>query len=376
MIIIINTSNLYVGGGLQVAISFINELNLLKLKHTYHIFLSKAVSKQIDQSIFSENFIFYLIEHSPASLKYRRRVLKQMCYLERDIQPDIVFSVFGITYWKPNTTHIMGFALGWLVNPKSLAFNLFDFKKRIRLKLNILYKSFFLKNSADYYITETEDAKIKLSIIKKIQKKNIFVVGNTYSRHFDSLVNKVIEIPESHSSEFKFITICHNFPHKNLKIIKEIIPFLLKQKKPFKFILTIDQASYESLFAGLTDYVTTLGTINVDLCPSLYQQCDALFLPSLLECFSASYPEAMKMNKPILTSDLSFAHDICQDSAIYFDPLDPKNISEKIIKLMNNKELQNSLIKKGQQRLSQFETAHSRAKKYIKICEKIHKNKI
>ena len=62
----------------------------------------------------------------------------------------------------------------------------------------------------------------------------------------------------------------------------------------------------------------------------------------------------MKMQKPILTSDLSFAKDICQDSALYFDPLNPKDIAEKIIRLSADKELQNQLIGNGLERLKQF----------------------
>ena len=51
-----------------------------------------------------------------------------------------------------------------------------------------------------------------------------------------------------------------------------------------------------------------LGKININQCPHLYVQSDAVFLPTLLECFSASYAEAMLMKKPIITSDLGFAH--------------------------------------------------------------------
>ena len=50
-----------------------------------------------------------------------------------------------------------------------------------------------------------------------------------------------------------------------------------------------------------------------------------IFLPTLLKVFIAAYPEAMKIEKPIMTSNYSFATDVCQDSALYFDPLDSKD---------------------------------------------------
>lgn len=107
MRILLNTSNLYVGGGLQVALSFINELKELNTNHEYHIFLSLAVDKQIDQKEFTGNFYFYLIEKSPASLKTRKTIVAKLNSLEEHIKPDIVFSVFGPSYWKPKAKHLL-----------------------------------------------------------------------------------------------------------------------------------------------------------------------------------------------------------------------------------------------------------------------------
>ena len=373
MNLIVNTSNLYVGGGLQVAISFINELNLLVTDNQYYIFLSKAADKQISQENFSNNFHFYLIEKSPSSLKNRKNIVKKLNDLEEKINPDIVFSVFGPTFWTPKTVHVMGFALPWLINPDSSAFGQLPLFKNIKKRMEILYKSHFVKENADYYVTETEDTKSRLSKYHNIDNNNIYVVSNTYNSFFDEPVRKDISFVEPQKQEFRLITISHNYPHKNLKVIRDVIPYLKEQKLHYKFVLTIDKESYESLFSDMQDYVITIEPINTDLCPSAYEQCDALFLPTLLECFTASYPEAMKMKKPILTSDLSFAKDICQDAALYFDPLDPKNIADKIMELAEDQQLRSDLIEKGIKRLQHFETAQSRAEKYLKICEQIIK---
>ena len=55
-----------------------------------------------------------------------------------------------------------------------------------------------------------------------------------------------------------------------------------------------------------------------------------MFLPTFLECFSASYAEAMLMKKPIITSNLGFAQNVCKDAAVYFDPCNPEDIIDKI----------------------------------------------
>jgi glycosyltransferase involved in cell wall biosynthesis len=100
-----------------------------------------------------------------------------------------------------------------------------------------------------------------------------------------------------------------------------------------------------------------------------------MFLPSLIEIFTASYPEAMQMKKPILTSDLSFAHDICGEAAEYFDPVNPADIANKIIYLASNPARRTQLVKNGEKRLLQFETPASRAKNLLDVCEKISKMK-
>ncbi|MGF1670524.1 MAG: glycosyltransferase, partial [Balneolaceae bacterium] len=98
---------------------------------------------------------------------------------------------------------------------------------------------------------------------------------------------------------------------------------------------------------------------------------DALFMPTLLECFSASYAEAMAMEKPILTSDLGFARTVCEDAALYFNPVDAKDISEKIRDLVKNRPLQQQLAVNGKKRLSDFSDAEDRAIKYLEICKQL-----
>ena len=117
-----------------------------------------------------------------------------------------------------------------------------------------------------------------------------------------------------------------------------------------------------------------LGILKTVDCPAAYASSDALFLPTLIETFSASYPESMKMKKPILTSDLDFAKDVCNDAALFFDPTDPQNIADTIEEIILNKKLYNSLTKKGIKRLNSMEISESRAIKYIDIFNKL-KNK-
>ena len=53
-------------------------------------------------------------------------------------------------------------------------------------------------------------------------------------------------------------------------------------------------------------------------------------MPTLVESFGLIYLEALMFRLPILTSDRDFAHWMCRDLALYFDPMDPVSIVNTI----------------------------------------------
>lgn len=77
------------------------------------------------------------------------------------------------------------------------------------------------------------------------------------------------------------------------------------------------------------------------------------------------------MGKPILTSNLPFAYNICHNAAKYFDPLDPKSIGESIVNLAKDKKLQEELIKRGYKMIMDFGTAKDRTSEYLDILKYI-----
>ena len=93
-------------------------------------------------------------------------------------------------------------------------------------------------------------------------------------------------------------------------------------------------------------------------------------MPSLLECFSANYAEAMRMNVPIITTDLGFAHSLCGDAATYYAPLSPEALAEAIYEVCSSADLQKRLVSNGASQLKKFDTYAERAQKLIGIVEK------
>lgn len=84
-----------------------------------------------------------------------------------------------------------------------------------------------------------------------------------------------------------------------------------------------------------------------DVLIAAYQQAVGLIYPSLYEGFGLPLVEAMALSCPVLCSNTSSMPEVCGDGAIYFDPYDAKDLSQKCQLLYTDADLRKSLIKKG-----------------------------
>lgn len=368
MKIIINASNLRVGGAIQVTLSVINELYAFP-EYDFYVFLSPAFNGLLEEKAFKQaNIKFYWVDF-PSRITFSGRV-KQLDILEEKIGPNCVFSIFGPTYWSPKAPHMAGFAQGYYLYGELPYFKRLGALARLKLFLLSNYHRLLLQKHVQHYVVETEDVKFRLSKFLKVSLHHIHVATNTYSNHFCNFDD--IQTP-TQEKPFKLLTIAYPYPHKNLNILKKVSDILNEREISYQFQITVPDDYYKMFFNGYEETIINLGPVkNID-CPHLYANSDAMILPSLVECFSASYPESMKMKRPILTSDYSFAKSVCGNAAIYFNALDPIDISEKIIKLANDDKLYKSLVLAGTERLSFFMSPKERCDKYIDTLSKMSK---
>ncbi|KFA99285.1 glycosyltransferase, partial [Vibrio sp. ER1A] len=289
--------------------------------------------------------------------------------IESTVKPDCVFSIFGPTYWNPRTKHIVGFAQGYYLYGELPYFNSLGFYKKLKLLLLKNYHTFLLRHHSNEFVVETSDVQTRLSKLLDIDKEKIHVVTNTSSSYFKNF--KSTTSISSEINPFRLLTIASPYPHKNLLILKDVVDILKNEARSYEFTITVPDEFFFKEFSGYEKFIKNVGVISNSECPKLYDKCDAMILPTLVECFSASYPEAMIMKKPILTSNYSFSQSICGDAAIYFDPLNANDIAEKILSLSSDRELYGDKVKLGIERLNHFDTPYSRCKKYIDLCNDI-----
>jgi glycosyltransferase involved in cell wall biosynthesis len=365
MVLILNLSNNLVGGGLQVALSILEECKKIK-NHFYHVFLNEHAEKQVHTYTFSDNFIFYKIPCVKIWQLY-----KYLRPLEIKIKPDCVFTIFGPSYWRPKAPHVMGYAIPHYIYKDYSFFKHIPILSKIRIYLKKLIQLYLFKHQADHLVVQTKDAQQRL--IKLIHTKEVSVVSNAYNSFYLRWGKYANKLPHRKSNEIRLITISKYYQHKNLESIPMVLDELDKINiNNIYFVLTLQDNDYDKIIPErVKPYVYNVGPVPVIECPSLYNECDILYLPTLLEVFSASYLEAMLMGKPILTSDLSFAKDICGDAALYFDPFNMHDIAETIKKISFDKNLYKIFVDKGMERVKLFPAAAQCTDMYFEICRKI-----
>jgi glycosyltransferase involved in cell wall biosynthesis len=158
--------------------------------------------------------------------------------------------------------------------------------------------------------------------------------------------------------------------HKNLVIIPQVLRALLQDLScnGYTFIVTLpsDSKIWHSIQQsaqrlGVLRSLENVGPLTLDECVKHYREADCLFLPTLAEIFSATYLEAMAMKLPIVTTDLDFAHAICGDAAVYYEPLSADAAAKALKAVLTDHALRQRLVQLGVKRLAGFpdpETKH------------------
>lgn len=368
MKVIINAASTFKGGAEQVVNSFINECRNFP-QHEYYIFLCDNIYESLEGDTFDSNFHFYRIKkRTGASIVNLFKTLRYFNRLEKKIQPDVVISTGGHGYWMPEAPLVAGFNMAHYVYPESPYFNKISTRKKIYWKLKKQFDLFFYRQS-DAILVQTDD--VNQRVKNYLPNKEVYTVSNTVNGVFENPSYRENRLPPKKKDEVRLLTVSSNYAHKNLDIIMDVVDKLLGAGiKNVKFVLTLPDTAFEKFKKSKYDqYIINTGPVPIDQCPSLYRECDIMFLPTLLECFSASYVEAMAMGKPILTSDLPFAKTVCKEAAVYFDPMDPVDIADKIQNLIQSPEIQEKSIQKGRKIFKHLNTPKERAERFLSICE-------
>lgn len=370
MKVLINTSILRFGGAVQGAVSFIRECKEIS-NNEYHIFIGPGVKNSINLNEYPSNFYFYQFNFGKIKLYKIPLLVRSLSRIEKEIEPDVIITTSGPSYWHSKKPHLMGFNLGLYIYTESPYIRQLNIYRKIRWYIRKTLHAYFFNRDGTAFFVQTDDVNVRVR--KYLKTDKVYTVSNTYNDYFESPKRMTNKLPANVYKKNRILTVSAYYYHKNLEIIPLIIRELLSRgRNDFVFILTISNRDYNSIFGDeFLNEAITINEIKPEEVPSLYKECGFLFMPTLAECFSASYPEAMIMQKPIITTELSFARNICGNAAIYYEPKNALAAADAIERILDDPSLQEGLKKKGIQQLKKFNTPTERARQILMICEQL-----
>ncbi len=377
--ILLNTTTLNKGGALQTSLNFIQQLLREPAEFTWRLALSKNLSKELaaaETALPDDTVVF---AQSPAKDRVARKQLRE---LADSWQPDAVLTFSGPAYVKFQQPHMLGCSEPWVTHAGKTAYGTLDFPLEwLKFLLLTQYKKSWFRH-ADRWIMQTETAGQGLHRRLKIPLNKIAVISNSCGQQYHEAAAELRPFPES-ATKARFFCFAAPYKHKNLRILPAIAAAFaqLEPAREFEIVVTLpegdDWRALQTSAAklGVANRFVNLGPIPVSQGPATFRTCDLLLLPTLLETFSGTYPEAMAMGLPIVTSDLDFARDTCQDAAIYYSPHDAAAAAKVLQRLLRDRALWETLIAAGKRRLQDFPTPAERKELYFQEVRTLLKSK-
>lgn len=292
--------------------------------------------------------------------------------LLRNLHIDLLFNMGDIVI-PTNIPQIYLFDWPYAIYPESVIWKRMD----IRSYLNRRIKLFFFRTYISYatlIIAQTETAKKRLELI--YGSNNIEIVPNAVSlENMDGGVVVDYGLPKN---KIKLLYLTYYYPHKNLEVFLPLAKKIKNIALPYCLVITIESLQHDKAARflnalkkeNLDDTIINVGPVKMNNVPSLYSQCDALLMPTLLESFSGTYVEAMYHQKTILTSNLDFAKDVCGESAFYFDPFNVDSILQSVNTAFENSALKSQKIEEGKNRLTHLLNWEQAFGQYQDLIEK------
>jgi glycosyltransferase involved in cell wall biosynthesis len=204
-------------------------------------------------------------------------------------------------------------------------------------------------------------------------------VGNHFKVVSDN--DELHRVKEKYNLPDKFFFFLGNTdPKKNTKgTLKAFSDFLKNSGSDHKLVmLDYDLSELKKLLEEINDpelinkIILTGYVKNTDL-PAIYSACEIFLYPSLRESFGIPILEAMSCGVPVITSNTSSMPEISGDAGYLVNPFKPEEITDGIIKILNNKTFKEDLIKKGLKQAEKF-SWHAMAKQVLDLYKGLMKS--
>lgn len=121
---------------------------------------------------------------------------------------------------------------------------------------------------------------------------------------------------------------------------------------------------------GVSERVRFIDNVSDEDLPEFYSNALCFVLPSLYEGFGLPILEAMQNGCPVITSKVSSLPEAGGDAALYINPHDSSDITDKLDRVLSDGELREDMVKKGFEQVKKFSWEHT-ARNVLSVLEEI-----
>jgi glycosyltransferase involved in cell wall biosynthesis len=144
----------------------------------------------------------------------------------------------------------------------------------------------------------------------------------------DALVNPMRATPPDE----RLLYVGSDDPHKNLSVvIRSLQEIRLKRPNVTLFMTLPPQHEYSRIHG-----VVCLGYLRGGSLRQAYELATLLLMPSLVETVGLPLLEAAALGTPVMVADRPYGHDVCRNTAEFFDPLSAGELASKTLALLND----------------------------------------
>lgn len=321
---------------------------------------------------------------------------------ERFFFPIILPKIFSNIEGKDSIKIYNGVGLAIARNPKNrMALGIFhgvewdtsffgflfrELKYRIRFKLTSIFGTL-----ARYVYFAIFDPMFVNIAISKLDK--VVSVDSNILNYIPSNLKQKIEVIYNYvdcdafkpypynADDIKTILVPRNLnPGRGVYLVPEIAKEILKVRKDFVFKITgtgplkdyLEKKIYDDHLEG---YVNLLGHVPHEDMPKLFRESYIVLIPTIFsEGTSLSALEALASQRVLVTTDVGGLREIGKDKETKLVvKQDPKDIAEKILLLLDDRELYESIAKRGREYVCKNFSKATWQVKWRKIIEEIEK---
>lgn len=254
-----------------------------------------------------------LIKHYQRQLPNAISRLLECLYFARNFNSDTPLLVLGDLPLRCRAPQVVFVQTPHLLKPAQFHWNLDTLKyavSRLVFRLNARFVNAF--------IVQTVVMQKALAASYPAIANKIHVIAQPVPAWLLATEPRCSRVCATPGAALRLIYPAAGYPHKNHKLLASIKPELGLSWPVESLKLTLPIKNHP---ATNVSWIKCVGFLSPPEMIQAYSEVDGLLFLSTDESYGFPLVEAMFMGLPVVCPDLPYAHALCSDGAIYFDPL-------------------------------------------------------